>query len=147
MTPLVSYVIKHHSGTYLVFHGSERFFHSYSHLQRQCKLALLYYSVYVLFFSLYLGYVCDIQANQAANGVPSNYDLLLELIELIEHFFVHLDIYTRIIHTEVMDEIVIKILMELLLILALATKELKQGRSSESIGGAARPSLAHTLPY
>ena len=50
----------------------------------------------------------------------------------MEHFFKHLDLYTRIPPTLAMDEIVVKIMVELLSTLALATKEVKQGRSSES---------------
>ena len=52
---------------------------------------------------------------------------------MIEHFLNRLDIYTRIPRTPAMDEMVIKIMVELLSTLALATRELKQGRSSESV--------------
>lgn len=62
-----------------------------------------------------------------------SYDALVELFESIEHFLKLLDIYTKIPSTSALDEIVIKILVELLSTLSLATKELKQGRTSESI--------------
>jgi len=75
---------------------------------------------------------CDIKINQAANGVVDSYDALVDLLESIEHFLNRLDIYTRIPATATMDEIVVKIIVEVLTTLALATKELKQGRSSGS---------------
>jgi hypothetical protein len=78
--------------------------------------------------------------NQAAKGVTDSYDALVDLLESIEHFINRLDIYIRIPPTPAMDGIVVKILAELLSTLALATKELKQGRSSGSI-------LADFLPY
>jgi hypothetical protein len=59
---------------------------------------------------------------------------------MIEHFLNRLDIYTRIPRTPAMYEMVIKIMVELLSMLALATRELKQGRSSESV-------LADVFPY
>jgi hypothetical protein len=62
-----------------------------------------------------------------------SYDALVDLLESIEHFLKRLDIYTRIPATAAMDEIVIKIMVELLTTLALATKEVKQGKSSESV--------------
>lgn len=55
------------------------------------------------------------------------------MLESIEHFLKRLDIYTRIPATAAMDEIVVKIIVELLTTLALATKEVKQGKSSKSV--------------
>jgi len=71
--------------------------------------------------------------NQAANDVVSSWDALVELLESIEHLLNRLDMYTRMPHTLALDEIVIKIMVELLSTLALATRELKQGRSSEPV--------------
>ena len=85
-------------------------------------------------------YPCDIQVNQAANGVMSSYDALVDLLESTEHLLNRLDIYMRVPPTPAMDEIVLKIMVELLSTLALATKELKRGRSSGSF-------LADVLPY
>jgi hypothetical protein len=69
--------------------------------------------------------------SQAAKGVISSHNALADLLESIEQFVNRLDIYTRIPLTNPMIEIVIKIMVELLSILALATKEFKQRRSSE----------------
>jgi len=70
---------------------------------------------------------------QAAKGIISDCDALIDLLESIEHFLNCLDIYTRIPPTPEMDEIVVKILVELISTLGLVTEELKQRRSSESV--------------
>ena len=62
-----------------------------------------------------------------------SYEGLVDLLESIEHFLNRLDIYTRIPPTVPMTEMVVKILVELLSTLALATKQMKEGKSSESI--------------
>ena len=87
-----------------------------------------------------VGALVDIRVNQAAKGVTSAYGALVDLLESIEHFLGRLDIYTRIPPTLAMDEIVIKIVVELVSTLALATRELKQGRPSVSV-------FADVLPY
>ena len=69
---------------------------------------------------------------QAANGVHTSYDSVVDLLESIVHFLSRLSIYTQIPPTPAMDEMVVKIMMELLFTIALATKEIKQGESSES---------------
>ena len=71
--------------------------------------------------------------NQAVIGKPSNYDRLVELLQSIEHFLNRLDIYARIPPTPATDEMIFDTMMELLSTLALATKELKQRRPSQSI--------------
>ena len=65
--------------------------------------------------------------------MADSYDALAEFLKGIEHFLKPLDIYTKISLTPAMYEMVVKIMLELVSTLGLATKELKQGRSSESI--------------
>jgi hypothetical protein len=77
--------------------------------------------------------------NQSAKNVMASYDALVDLLESIEHFLSHLEIYTQIPPTPAIDEMVAKIMVELISTLAIATRELKQGRSSESF-------LAGVLP-
>jgi hypothetical protein len=60
---------------------------------------------------------------------------LADLLESIGHFLNRLEIYTEIPPTEVMNEMVVKILVELLSTLASTTKGMKQGKLSESIVG------------
>jgi len=55
------------------------------------------------------------------------------LLESIEHLLKPLGIYTQIPSTPAMDEVVVKIMVELLSTLALKTNELKQGRRSEHV--------------
>ena len=78
---------------------------------------------------------------QAAKDVIASEDALTDLLESIEHFLKRLDIYTKIASTAAMDEIIIKIMVEVLSTLALATKELKQGRSSEFVLADVVPAL------
>jgi uncharacterized membrane protein len=69
---------------------------------------------------------------QAVNGALDSYDALVDLLESIEHFLNRLEIYTKIPPTVAMTEVVVKILVELLSTLALATKQVKQGKPSKS---------------
>ncbi len=57
------------------------------------------------------------------------------MLESIGHFLDRLKIYTEISPTDAMNDMVVKILVELLSTLALATKEIKQGKLSESVVG------------
>ena len=76
---------------------------------------------------------CDIHLNQATKGVNSGHTAIVDLLESIEDFLKRIGIYTRIPPTPATDEVVFKIIVELLSTLALATKNLKRGRSSESV--------------
>ncbi|KAH9971640.1 hypothetical protein BJV74DRAFT_990409 [Russula compacta] len=77
----------------------------------------------VLLAILRNGCVC-----QAASGVSSSYDALLDLFDCLGNFLKRLEIYTKIPPTIEMTDIVVKIMAELLSVLALATKQIKQGR-------------------
>ena len=78
-------------------------------------------------------YPCDVQVNQETKGVISSVDALVDLLESVERFLCRLEIYARIPPTPETDEVVIKIMVELLSTLALATKQLKRGQSSEYV--------------
>ncbi len=88
----------------------------------------------------YYTYRCDIHVCQAANGVDSSNDALVVIFESIERALKRLAIYTQIPNTPALDEMVVKIMMELVSTITLATKELKLGQTSESI-------LVHVLRY
>ena len=62
-----------------------------------------------------------------------SYDALVEIFECIENFLGRLQIYTKIRPTPAMTKMVVKIMAELLGVLALATKQIKQGRFSKWI--------------
>jgi hypothetical protein len=70
---------------------------------------------------------------QAAKDTSSGRDKLIELFSRVEHFFRRLEVYTDITPTASMADIIIEIMAEVLTILAIATKEVKCGRLSESI--------------
>jgi hypothetical protein len=80
--------------------------------------------------------------NQAAEGVSASYDALLELFECIGSFLKRLEIYTKIALSPLMTEIIVKIMVELLSILAQAKKQIKHGRLSER----PIPRLSLTIP-
>ena len=83
--------------------------------------------------------LCNVYVSQAASGVSSSYDALLDLFDCLGNFLKRLEIYTKIPPTTEMIDIIVKILAELLSVLALATKQIKQGRFSE-------PTITCTLP-
>jgi hypothetical protein len=60
--------------------------------------------------------------------------VLVDLFERIEQFFKRLECYTEIRPTEAMTDIIVKVMVEVLSILAVATKEIKQSRKSEPTG-------------
>jgi hypothetical protein len=69
---------------------------------------------------------------QAANGVSTSYDALADLFECVANFLNRFHIYTEKISLPyTMSDIVTKIMAEVLSVLALATKEIKQGRFSK----------------
>jgi hypothetical protein len=68
---------------------------------------------------------------QAASGVSSSYDALVDLFECLGNFLKRLRIYTDLPLSPLMTEISVKIMVELLSVLALATKQIRQGRISK----------------
>ena len=75
----------------------------------------------------------DSHDSQAAKDASASHDKLVEHFNRIEHFFRRLEIYTGITPTTAMTEIVIEIMVEVLTILGIATKEVKRGRFSELV--------------
>jgi hypothetical protein len=57
----------------------------------------------------------------------------VDVFESIDHFLNRLDIYTKIPPTVGMTGMIVKILVELLSTLALATKQIKEGKPSKSV--------------
>jgi hypothetical protein len=71
--------------------------------------------------------------NQAVKDISASYDALVDLFESIESFLNRFDIYTKIPLTAAMTDIVTKIIVKVLNTLALAMKQVKQGRPIESL--------------
>ena len=68
---------------------------------------------------------------QVASDVSSSYDVLLDLFEHLGSFVKRLDIYTKIDLTPIMTDIIVKLMVQLLSVLALATKQIAQKRLSK----------------
>ena len=56
--------------------------------------------------------------------------MLIDLFSRIERFFKRLESYTEVQPTAAMSGIIVEIMVEVLVILAIATKEINQSRSS-----------------
>ena len=65
--------------------------------------------------------------------MDASQDILIDIFVRIESFFKRLESYTEVRPTDAMTDVIVKIMIEVLSILAIATKEIKQGRSSGSI--------------
>ena len=70
---------------------------------------------------------------QAAKDTLANSGMLVELFERIESFFERLKIYTEVPPPPAVTEGLVKIMAEVLSILGIATKGMKEGKISESI--------------
>jgi hypothetical protein len=71
---------------------------------------------------------------KAAKDVGASKGTLVALFERIEMFFKRLETYVEVPLTVVMTDLIVKIMVEVLGVLAIATKGLRQGTASESIG-------------
>ena len=58
-------------------------------------------------------------------------ETLIDIFERMENFFLRLELYTNVSPTPEMMDMIVKILVEVLSILAIATKEVKESRTSE----------------
>jgi hypothetical protein len=74
---------------------------------------------------------CNTRVSQAAKDVRTSEDTLVDIFERIESFFRRLEIYTEVPPTPEMTDIIVQIMVEVLSILGIATKEIKQGRTSK----------------
>ena len=81
---------------------------------------------------------CDVWVFQTASRVTSSYDSVLNLFECLGKFLKRLEVYTTIPPTPMMTDIIVKVMVELLSVIALATKEIKEGRFSKC-------TITHTL--
>ena len=68
---------------------------------------------------------------QAAIGVSASYDTLIDLLECVGSFLDRLRIYAEIPFSPSMSDIIVKIMVEVLSVLSLATKQIKEGRLSK----------------
>ena len=69
----------------------------------------------------------DIEARQVVKDVNVAQDALIDIFERIEDFFKRLETYTEVRPSDALTDIIVKIMVEVLNIFAIATKEVKQG--------------------
>ncbi len=72
---------------------------------------------------------------QTAIAVGTSYDALAELFECVANFFGRLRIYSEIPLGPTMSDLIIRIIVEVLSVLALATKQIRLGRFSTPLTG------------
>ena len=68
-----------------------------------------------------------------AKAVSDSQDILITIFASIENFFKRLETYVELPPTAGMTDIIVKIMVEVLSILSIATNEIRQSRASESI--------------
>ena len=66
-----------------------------------------------------------------AKDVSASKDILAELFERIGYFFNRLQTYTEVTPTEAMADMITEIMVEVLKVFGIATKELRRGSASE----------------
>ena len=86
-----------------------------------------------IYYSIFPGYYRDIPISQAVTAVIAARAALFDLFERIKNVFRRLEVYIGVPPTVGMTDAIVKVLVEVLCILAIATKEIKQNRASESI--------------
>jgi hypothetical protein len=69
--------------------------------------------------------------SQTAKDVRASQNIVLDIIERIEMFFRRLEVYTEVEPTPEMKDIMVQITIEVLSILGIVTKQIKQGRTSK----------------
>ena len=84
-----------------------------------------------IFLNVSLQPELDTESRQAAKDVSAVQDSLIDIFERIENFFKRLETYTEVRPSAAMTDIIVKIMVEVLNILGIATKEIRQGRTSE----------------
>ena len=70
---------------------------------------------------------------QAAKDASASQGRIIDAFNRVEHFFRRLEIYTVLTPTAAMSDMIVEIMVEVLTILAIATKEMKLGRLSKLI--------------
>ena len=88
----------------------------------------------------------DVCVWQTAKNVRESYDTLVDIFECIENFTSRLRIYTEIKLTLPMVETMVKVMVELLAVLALATEQINQGRLSTSCSSLSGGNRLFDLP-
>jgi hypothetical protein len=78
-------------------------------------------------------YPCFIQVYQAAKDIGASHDALANLLERIEQFVNRLEIYTKVTLERAMVELIVKMMVQLLHVLGLVTKEIRRKSLSKYV--------------
>jgi len=70
-------------------------------------------------------------SSQAVKDVVASQDTLIDIFDRIEGFFRRLETYTEVPTTDAMRDVILKVMVEVLGIFAIVTKEMKQNPASE----------------
>ena len=73
---------------------------------------------------------CDLYISQAVKDVRTSKDALIYLFGRMESFFKRLEKYIQFRPTVAMTDIIVKIMVEVISILGIVTKEIGQGKTS-----------------
>jgi hypothetical protein len=126
---LVWYASKHE-----LFRGLHTHIHLAGVLARECHIRWGWRPPFSVYPSLWrrVGHYND-YISQAAKDARASQDTLIDIFERIEMFFRRLEIYTELPSTTEMMDTIVHILVEVLSILGIATKEIRQGRMSKCL--------------
>jgi hypothetical protein len=73
----------------------------------------------------------DTRVLQAAQGVGASQEVLIDVFTRVQYYFKRLETFTNVPATDAMRNIMVDIMVEVISFLAIATKEVKQGRASQ----------------
>jgi hypothetical protein len=93
-----------------------------------CRIRRPPFSLYPYFSYLLTGNLMS--TSQAVSDVRASHSTIIDIFERIESFFLRLETYIEVQPTAGMKDIIVKIMVEVLSILAIATKEINQYRIS-----------------
>jgi hypothetical protein len=85
------------------------------------------------------------QISQTVKAVRASKTVLVDIFERIENFFKRLETYTEVTPTAAMTDITVKIMAEVLSILAIATKEIEQNFAGELVPGDRRSLVTYSF--
>jgi len=105
----------------------------------------VFFSRSVFAHSIYSEAHHDTKLCQAAKAVSDSRDVLATVFERIENFFRRLETDVEVPPTAGMTDIIVKIMVEVLSILSIATREIKQSRASTFIPGGMNRSCRLTV--
>ena len=74
---------------------------------------------------------CNTWIHQAAKDVPASHDTLVDIFERMEMFFRRVEVYTEAEPSAEMMNMIIEIMVQVISILGIATKEIKENRLSK----------------